>query len=161
MEKVAIDDVEPSTFDPENRTHDRRGLTDPLNASDVAVARYVLEPGERFSGALHAHTDQEEVFVVVQGEATFRTRDGEVTVGEDEAVRFAPGEFQTGGNEGDEDLVAFALGAPKETEDVRIARIPGVGDVACPDCGHDNMRIPGEDGGPLVCPECGGELAVE
>ncbi|WP_323191424.1 cupin domain-containing protein [Halostella sp. PRR32] len=161
MEKVSIDDVEPSTFDPENRTHDRRGLTEPLNAGDVAVARYVLEPGERFSGALHAHMDQEEIFLVVEGEATFRTREGEVTVSEDEAVRFATGEFQTGGNEGDEDLVAFALGAPRETEDVRIARIPGVGNVACPDCGHDNMQIPGTDGEPLVCPECNGELPVK
>lgn len=161
MEKVSIDDVEPSTFDPENRTHDRRGLTEPLNASNVAVARYVLDPGERFSGALHAHADQEEIFLVVEGEATFRTREGEVTVGEDEAVRFAPGEFQTGGNEGDDPVVAFALGAPKETEDVRIARIPGVGDIACPECGHDEMRVPDEAGDPLVCPECSGELAVE
>jgi mannose-6-phosphate isomerase-like protein (cupin superfamily) len=161
MEKVSIDDVEPETFDPENRTHDRRDLTGPLNASNVSVARYVLEPGERFSGALHAHADQEELFVVVDGKATFETRDGEVTVSEDEAIRFAPGDFQSGRNDGDGDLVAFALGAPRDTEDVRIARIPGVGDIACPDCGHDNMRISDEEGGPLVCPACDATIEVE
>jgi len=161
MEKAAIDVVDPETFDPESRTHDRRKLTGPLNASDVSLVRYVLEPGERFSGALHAHMDQEELFVVVEGEATFETRDGEVTVSEDEAIRFAPGDFQSGKNDGDEDLVAFALGAPRDTEDVRIARIPGVGEIACPDCGHDNMRIPDEEDGPLVCPECGAEREVK
>jgi hypothetical protein len=127
------------------------------------------------------------VFVVVEGEATFETRaDGdpasaerEVAVGAGEAVRFAPGEFQSGGNEvseprsdgsedersessgGDGTVVAFALGAPRETEDIRIARIPGFGEVACPGCGREDMRIPRGDESGLVCPECDAVLAVE
>lgn len=57
--------------------------------------------------------------------------------------------------------MAFALGAPKESEDVRIARIPGFGNIACPDCGREEMRISrGGDFG-LVCPDCGAELQVE
>lgn len=159
METVAIDDVEPDTYDPENRTHDRRVLTGPLNASDVAVNHYVLDPGERFSGAVHAHDDQEELFLVVDGEATFETRNGEVVVSADEAIRFAPGEFQSGRNDGDEPVVAFALGAPRDSEAVRIASVPGVGDVECPDCGRGDMTA-SADGG-LVCPDCGAELTLE
>ncbi|PSQ33057.1 cupin [Halobacteriales archaeon SW_10_68_16] len=148
MEKVTIDDVEPSAF---GRDIDRRGLSDPLGATDVAVNRYRLAPGERFSGGLHAHMDQEEVFLIVEGGATFETLDDEITVGAGEAIRFAPGEYQSGYNDGDGELLAFALGAPRETEDVRIPR-------ECPDCGNDNMRaIPGDDGFDLVCPECGAE----
>jgi uncharacterized cupin superfamily protein len=147
MERVSIDDVEPSAF---GSDVDRRGLSDPLGTTDLAINRYRLGPGERFSGGLHAHMDQEEVFVVVAGEATFETRNGTVTVGEDEAIRFAPGEFQTGMNRADEPLVAFALGAPRDTEDVRVLQ-------ACPDCDHENMRaVPSDDGDgfDLVCPEC-------
>jgi uncharacterized cupin superfamily protein len=148
MEKVTIDDVEPSAF---GRDIDRRGLSDPLGATDVAVNRYRLAPGERFSGGLHAHMDQEEVFLIVEGGATFETLDDEITVGAGEAIRFAPGEYQSGYNDGDGELLAFALGAPRETEDVRIPR-------ECPDCGNDNMHaIPGDDGFDLVCPECGAE----
>jgi mannose-6-phosphate isomerase-like protein (cupin superfamily) len=164
MEKVSIHDVEPSTWDPENRTHDRRGLTEPLNTSDVSIVHYVLEPGERFSESVHAHMDQEEVFVVVEGEATFALRDegDEVTVGENEAIRFAPGEFQSGKNDSDETVVAFGLGAPRHTEDVRISRIPTLDEsVECPECGRGDMRIPAEEDSGLVCPDCGAELKVE
>jgi mannose-6-phosphate isomerase-like protein (cupin superfamily) len=157
MERVAIDDVEPGTTD-DHRSHDRRVLTGPLATSDVAVVHYVLEPDERFSGAYHTHEDQEEVFLVVEGEATFETETGTVVVGPDEAVRFAPGEYQTGYNDGDERVVAYALGGPRESTDVRISHIAGYGDVSCPDCGNDAMRVdPTGDSG-LTCPECGAGL---
>lgn len=155
MERVSIDDVDPSTTD-DHRSHDRRVLTGPLGTSDVAVVDYTLDPGERFSGSLHAHMDQEEVFLVVEGEATFETESGEVTVGPDEAIRFAPGEFQSGYNDGDERVVAFALGAPRDSTDVRITHIAGYGDISCPECGHDHMGIdPSEPDDELSCPECG------
>ena len=148
MERVSIDDVKPDTFDDDV---DRRGLSAPLGATGVAINRYRIPPGEGFPGGLHAHMDQEEVFVVIDGVATFETMDGEVTVGEREAIRFAPGEFQSGRNESDGDLVALALGAPRDSEDVRIP-------VECPDCGHGDMRPEaGEDGPTLVCPACGTE----
>ena len=149
MEKISIGDVEPNAFGSEV---DRRGLADPLGTSDFALNRYRLNPGERFSGGMHAHMDQEEVFVILEGEATFETMDGEVTVGEDEVIRFAPGEFQSGKNDTDGEVVALALGAPRDSEDVRLPR-------NCPECGHDNVRaIPGDDGFDLQCPECGAEL---
>ena len=149
MEHVSIDDVEPDAFGSEI---DRRGLAGPLGASDVALNRYRLQPGERFSDGLHAHMDQEEIFVVIEGTATFETLDGDVTVDAGDAVRFAPGEFQSGKNDGDGEVVAFALGAPRDSEDVRIPQ-------ECPECGHENMRaIPGDDGFALRCPECEAEL---
>ena len=149
MEKAAIEDVEPDAF---GSDIDRRGLAEPLGTSDVAINRYRLEPGERFSGGLHAHMDQEEVFIVTEGEAAFETMDGEVPVEAGEAIRFAPGEFQSGKNAGDDTLLAFALGAPRESQDVRIPR-------ECPECGHENVRaLPAEEGFDLVCPECETEL---
>lgn len=148
MEKVAIDDTEPSASEIDI---DRRGLSDPLGTTHVAINRYRLAPGEGLPGGLHAHADQEEVFVVVEGEATFETMDGEVTVGAGEAIRFAPGEFQSGKNNSDGELVTFAMGAPRDSQDVRIP-------FACPDCDHDDVRLDfGETDLTFVCPECGGE----
>jgi len=149
MEKVSIGDIEANAF---GSDIDRRGLSDPLGMTDFALNRYRLDPGERFSGGMHAHMDQEEVFVILEGEATFETMDGEVTVGEAEVIRFAPGEFQSGKNDSDREVVAFAMGAPRDSEDVRLPQ-------NCPECGHDNVRaIPGDDGFDLQCPECGAEL---
>ncbi|WP_254769358.1 cupin domain-containing protein [Salinilacihabitans rarus] len=167
MRKVSISDVDPDPYDDDLHA-DRRALTGPLNAADLAIVRYALDPGERFSGSLHAHADQEEVFVVLEGEATFETRASdedetrEVVVGENEAIRFAPGEFQTGRNDGDGRVVALALGAPRDSEDVRIARIPALDgrDVSCPDCGREAMRLSRGDAD-FVCPDCGGTLDVE
>lgn len=148
MEKVTIDDVETGGMG----DADVRRLADPLGTSDVAINHYTLEPGERFSGGLHTHMDQEEVFYVLEGAATFETPDEEVAVDAGELIRFAPGEYQSGKNDGDEPVRALALGAPKESEDVRVPE-------TCRDCGHENMRfLPGDDGFSLVCPECGTEV---
>lgn len=149
MEKVSIDDVESSAF---GRDVDRRGLADPLATSDFSLNYYRLEPGDDFSLGMHTHMDQEEVFLVVEGEATFETIDGEIVVSEGEAVRFAPGEYQTGANESDGEVVAYAMGAPRDSEDIRIPQ-------ECPECDHDNMQaIPDDDEFTLVCPECDAEL---
>ena len=117
MEHVSIDDVDSNPYDDDLHA-ERRALADPLDIGHVALTRYVLEPGDRFSGSIHAHFDQEEVFVVLEGEATFVTRSDErgedeseydeVAVAENEAIRFAPGEFQSGRNDGDERVVALA-----------------------------------------------------
>lgn len=138
-------------------------LGDALGTEHVAINRYRVAPGDGFPGGLHTHADQEEVFVVVTGAATFETLDGDVTVGAGEAARFAPGEFQTGENRGDGDLVAFALGAPRGTEDVRVP-------ATCPDCDAVGLQVDTEDTDtvfrcpdcaeehvPGPCPDCGGD----
>lgn len=160
MQKISIDDIAPGTFDTDIHA-DRRSLSDPLNTSDVAITYYVLEPGERFSGSVHTHMDQEEVFLILEGTATFDLREGEIKVGENEVIRFAPGEFQSGRNDSDEEVIALALGAPRDSEDVRIARIPVLENknIACPECRCDSMRITADND--FVCPNCGAKAEVE
>ncbi|MFC6826333.1 cupin domain-containing protein [Halopelagius fulvigenes] len=148
MERVSFDDAESVPLGDES---EGRRLSDALGTTGFALNRYRLAPGEGFPGGLHAHADQEEVFVVVAGTATFETMAGELAVDAGEAVRFAPGEFQSGRNDSDGVLVAFAIGAPRESTDVRIP-------VACPDCGRDDVRAETDGGEPkLVCPDCGAE----
>lgn len=148
MERVVIDDIDPYVFGEGSR---RRRLSERLRATDIAINHYRIAAGEGFPGGLHAHMDQEEVFVVVRGEATFETMNGEISVSEGEVVRFAPGEFQSGRNEADDELVAVVIGSPRDTEDVRLP-------VDCPACGHGNVRLENDRGGvAFTCPDCGTE----
>lgn len=150
MNRVAIDGVEPGN---PGDGIDRRRLSDPLETANVAINHYRIAPGEGFPSGLHAHADQEEAFVVLAGKATFEVLDGgegrEVAVNAGEAVRFGPDEFQSGRNGSDDELVALALGAPRDTEDVRFP-------LECPDCGGGELRLStGGNGVALVCPDCG------
>ncbi len=156
MKKVAIENSDaPSETDSDEPGFHRRKLSDPLGTTDLALNYYRLAPGEALPGGLHAHGDQEEVFVVLEGEATFETYTppevAEVTVAEGEAIRFAPGEFQSGRNDAERELVILAMGAPRDSEDVRFP-------LQCPDCGHGEMRLRTAEGEPtLVCSDCGTE----
>ncbi len=153
MELVSFADVEPA-----GDAVDRQALTGPLGTTDLAINRYRVPPGEGLPAGLHAHADQEEVFVVLAGVARFETLvrgDGEwvadeVTVAADEAIRFPPGEFQSGHSVGEADLVVLALGAPRDSEDVRLP-------ASCPDCGRPTLRLDtGDDGLTFRCPDCDG-----
>jgi len=149
MERVTVDDLDPTD---DGRDRERRGLSGALGTTDVAVNHYRLAPGERISG-LHAHGDQEEVFLVVEGEATWETLDGTATVASGELVRFGPGEYQSGTNGSDGEVVVLAMGAPPDSEDVRIP-------LACPDCGHEYVRptLAADGETPVLsCPDCGAE----
>lgn len=158
MEAVTVEEIEPAGGG------NRRELTDALGATRLAVNRYRLAPGERLAG-LHAHADQEEVFVVVEGTLTFETLElredadsnfeaDEVAVGAGEAIRFGPGAFQSGKNASTADAVVYALGAPRDTEDLRVP-------VACPACGRPDRRpVATADGEALTCPDCGDESPV-
>ena len=116
MEKVAIDDVDVQVNP--MRVHSiRRPVGQALGLSDFAMNYFELEPGESFSGGFHTHYDQEEVFYVLEGTATFDTEDGAVIVDAGEAIRFAPGEFQHGYNDADERVVGWAFGAPGARHD--------------------------------------------
>jgi uncharacterized cupin superfamily protein len=143
-------------------TANRCITSDELDAAALAAVHYRLAPGECFPSGLHAHDDQEEVFVVLAGEAVFEhlppveswdedvPTGREVTVAASEAVRFAPGEFQTGRNPADtsDDLVALAVGAPKDTDDVRIP-------ATCPNCDAPALRLgTGGDAVAFDCPAC-------
>ncbi|MFD1513912.1 cupin domain-containing protein [Halomarina rubra] len=132
----------------------RRPLGKELGVEQMAMNYFELAPGESFAFGYHRHADQEEVFFVVSGEATFETDDGETVVGAGEAVRFEPNEFQQGWNRGEERVVAIALGAPADSGETEILR-------DCADCGERTpQRIePTEEKDALVtvCEGCGAE----
>lgn len=151
MQRIDIDDVESGSMG----DADRRGLSDALETEDMSINHYALEPGEAFSGGLHTHLDQEEIFYIVEGTATFETKpepdaESEIAeVGAGEAIRFPAGEYQQGRNESDDDVVALALGAPRDSTEVRVAQ-------PCPECESDVLAFGmGDDGMFLECPDCG------
>lgn len=150
MKRTGIDDVD-SRMGP---AAVRRVLGPALETTDVAVNYYELEPDDSFGFGYHRHSDQEEVFYVMTGTVTFETEDGDVRVGPDEAVRFEPGEWQLGTNEGDERVVALAVGAPKDSGETEMVR-------ACPDCETRTEQTIdwADDGEALVtlCVDCGAE----
>ena len=145
MQLVSIDGIEPDSLK-DGTT--RIGLGDEIGTDHVAINRYRVPPGGHLPAGLHAHVDQEEVFVVRSGAATFETLEDRVTVDADEAIRFSPGEFQSCRNDGEEPLVVLALGAPRESDDIRIP-------IPCSDCGHDDLRLESADGAvSFSCPVC-------
>lgn len=147
MQKVTLDDLENNPFNADVTKH----ATEPLNLSNLALNYFELEPDDEFSGGLHTHMNQEEVFYVVEGTATFRTRDDETTVESGEIVRFEPGEYQSGKNEGEQRVRAIALGAPQDAGETRVA-------VPCHECGADyHMTEVGDDEISLSCPDCGND----
>lgn len=159
MEHVTVDDVDQATL---SGPTDRRALDEALGATDLAMKYYELEPGEVFSGGYHTHHDQEEIFYILEGTATFDTEDGEaaVTVEAGEALRFAPGEFQHGYNADDaeERVRALALGAPPGMDDT-------VSVFACPACEEEakhDVSLDQEAGVTVTeCRTCGNTIRTE
>jgi uncharacterized cupin superfamily protein len=159
MEKVALSDVPQAQLAGEP---DRRAVDDALGTADLAVKYYELETGEAFSGGYHTHESQEEVFVILEGTATWDTEAGEaaLTVEAGEAIRFAPGEFQHGYNAEDatERVRALALGAPPGMDET-VSVFP------CSNCGertkHDVDLWPAERASVSTCRECGREVRVD
>lgn len=139
------------TFSPDSKSAAPQSLSDALETTHVAINRYRLPPGEGLPSGLHTHLDQEEVFVVLDGMVTFETLSGPVGVDAGEAVRFAPGEYQTGQNDSDSPAVVLAIGAPKGSREVRVP-------LDCPSCGYRGL-FPERRGDEtvLACPDCGGD----
>ncbi len=111
-----------------------RPLSSALETDDVALNYFELEAGDSFGYCYHRHREQEEVFVVLAGTATFETETGDVVVDTDEAIRFTPGEWQRGWNRGDDRVVALALGAPREQGPTDLRR----------ECEHCGEKTPHE-----------------
>jgi uncharacterized cupin superfamily protein len=150
MEKVHVDDVDGQM----SAADVRRPISKALGSDHLAINYYELAPGDSFAFGYHAHDDQEEVFYVQSGTVTFETEDGDVVVSAGELIHFAPGEFQRGVNEGDERVVALALGAPRDTENVEMYR-------RCEECGErtQNKIEMADSREELVtyCLDCGAE----
>lgn len=124
MERVAIAEIDTVV----DSATVKRPLTSALRASHLAINYYELEPGDSFAYGYHMHEKQEEVIIVRSGTVTFETEVGDIDVGEGEVIRFAPGEYQQGTNQGSDRVEAIALGAPQEAGETEILR-------HCEDCG--------------------------
>jgi quercetin dioxygenase-like cupin family protein len=154
MEKVAIDEVD-IELSPLGVHSVRRPVSQALGTTDFAMNYFELEPGESFSGGLHAHGDQEEVFYIQEGTATFavgRERE-EQEVGAGEVIRFEQGEFQMGKNDTGETVVGFALGAPKAGHD--FDEIESM--IPCQECGGETvhgLELTDEGAFRMTCTEC-------
>lgn len=148
MEQVDLAAVA-SLFSPAD---EKRPVSDAIGATNLAMNFYELAPGDQFGVGYHHHPTQEEVFFVLEGTVTFETESGTVTAGPESFVRFAPGEWQLGRNEGPERVRALAIGAPAESPETEVLR-------ACPACGeetHQTFEITDDKDALLsVCVECG------
>lgn len=161
MRKVAIEDVD-NVPSPLGVHSVRRPVSDALGTEHFAMNHLELEPGESFSGGLHAHHDQEEVFFIRSGTATFELTDEPdsettetVTVDAGEVIRIPSGTFQEGYNDADNDepVVGLALGAPSSRHDWES--IESV--IHCAECGEETaqtMALTDEGSFEFTCTEC-------
>jgi mannose-6-phosphate isomerase-like protein (cupin superfamily) len=155
MEHVTVDEVD----DRMGPADVKRPLGRALGAEDVAVNYYELAPGDSFAFGFHAHEDQEEVFYVLEGEATFDIGEEreEVPVGAGEVIRIPPGQFQFGYNDSEGRVEGVAIAAPgarHNWEDIESL-------APCPECETETSHgvKPLEDGELLAyCEECGHEM---
>lgn len=156
MEKTAVGGIEHSPH-PRDVTDVRRLLGPALGTDHLDLTHYELAPGDRFSGACHRHLEREEVFLTLAGTATFETEAGPVEITAGEAVRFGPGEWQLGHNEGPEPVEALLVGTPK-------ALAPVEAYLDCPDCERETrfrVEPQPQEGGEAMeetrqCLDCGG-----
>ncbi|WP_330633208.1 cupin domain-containing protein [Halocatena halophila] len=113
MDKINIEDAR-VVLSPLDVHSERRPISYELGTTDFVMNFFRLEPGESIAGLFHKHDDQEEVFYVEKGIATFTVGEDKKTVKvkEGELIRFPPGEFQRGDNKDDEPLTVWAIGAP-------------------------------------------------
>lgn len=149
MEKVTVNDLDRHL----STASVKRPVGDALGIEGFALHYYELDPGETFSTNLHTHLDQEEIFYILEGTATFETDEGSIEVRAGEAIRFAPGEYQHGRNDTDSRVAGLAMGAPKESEEGRIE---------CPDCGaREAPAVEWTDDRSAIvyeCQRCGDEI---
>jgi quercetin dioxygenase-like cupin family protein len=149
MQQIRIEDID-SWMGPASV---KRPLSQELDAEHVAINYYELEPGETFGFGYHRHPEQEEIFYLLDGVATFETEREDIEVQAGEAIRFEPGEWQLGRNDGEKRLRALALGAPAESS-TEMKR-------HCDDCGGRERnrieRADDEDALVTVCEVCGAE----
>lgn len=148
----------------------RKPLSRVVEGMGFSMNYFELDTGEGFSGGLHTHHDQEELFYIQEGTATFEVRaepdseSDEIEVGPGEAVHFARDDvYQTGTNRGERRVVGFALGIPGARHEWQGVEAV----IECPDCerdtahdlrpDEDGRRMPDAEEMAIICRECGYE----
>lgn len=167
METAELDAID-GTAHPIETASVIRSIGDAVDAQDVALVYYELEPGEAFSGALHTHHDQEEIFYILSGTATFLSglEREEVTVPAGSVIRFAPGDFQVGMNRTNETVSALVIAAPSrqhEWDEVELY-------FECRQCEVERRHTPdpidstewktGQIDLEITCKECGSSFST-
>ncbi|RRJ33842.1 cupin domain-containing protein [Halocatena pleomorpha] len=151
MEIVTIEEIEtPPTNSPADVV---RPLSTALDTSEIAINYFEIASGESFGYDYHRHNDQEELFYVQSGTATFETESGDVAVEAGEMIRFASGEFQLGTNRGDERVVALAIGVPRNSSEIEYLR-------ECAQCDERTIQtvVTSEQAITIRCSECDTEV---
>ena len=85
-----------------------------LGLSALGLNLMVLQPGER--GRVHVHDEQEEVYVVLEGELTLVIEEEEHVLRPDDVARVGPGVRRQVVNAGRERVVVLAVGGTGEHE---------------------------------------------
>lgn len=83
-----------------------------LGVTSFGINEIVLEPGQR--GRIHLHREQEEVFLVLEGELTIAIEGTEETLAKGELIRVGPEVRRQLVNRGPERLILLALGGAGE-----------------------------------------------
>lgn len=153
MEKIRIHECDSGSLS-QRPGIDQQKLSDFLGIENVEVNYYHIGPHERLSG-LHAHLDQEEIFIPIEGKVTFETMDGEVGVRVGEVISFSPGEYQSAKNNSAKEAIVLALGAPRESENIRIP-------YPCPECPSENLQPSVDENNSeiLACTNCGTRMEI-
>jgi len=100
-----------ATFDRDSQDRFQR-LRDSLGVRGFGLNVLVLAPGDR--GRIHAHEQQEEVYLVLEGELTLVIEGVEHTLRRDELARVNPATRRQIANRGPAKLVLLAIGAAGE-----------------------------------------------
>jgi mannose-6-phosphate isomerase-like protein (cupin superfamily) len=172
VQQVAIDGVDtvPHLM---GVNSNRRPVSRTVEDMGFAMVMFELQPGEAFSGAPHKHRNQEELFYVSKGTATWTLKEGPggdaetVTVGPNELIHFQEDDvYQQGVNESDEVIHAISIGSPGARHEWEQA----LGLADCPECGEETVhtfvpaadtadqRMPAPEEMVIACRECGNEL---
>lgn len=113
---VDSDTVEPTP----DRPCDQRALSDPAGLTQLALNRFIVEPGEQIPLAYHYHDEQEEAFYVLSGTLHVETPEEIYEVKPDQLFTVEPESPQRAFNpetaEATVDVVA--VGAPPSDGDV-------------------------------------------
>jgi uncharacterized cupin superfamily protein len=104
---VAEPDVSYSRLNP-NSGERFQTLRRELGVQSFGINLIMLEPGQR--GRIHAHLEQEEVYLVLQGELTLGIEGEERRLRKDEIARVGPAVRRQLVNRGPDRLVLLALG---------------------------------------------------
>lgn len=109
---MSPDPVTVVALDPDGARERFQRLRSALGVTSFGINLIVLQPGER--GRVHAHREQEEVFLVWAGELTLVTSGGEHVLRAGQLARVAPAERRQLVNRGTERLELLALGGAGE-----------------------------------------------